>query len=104
MNRDEILSELRMSLHEMFDIDPATITPSASLRDDLDLDSIDAIDLAVRLKKLLGRRVELAVLKELVTVEDVVNLIANETTAAAVSSGSAEDVRPVATSSGAEGN
>jgi acyl carrier protein len=78
MTRDEILSELQSSLEEMFDIDPRKVTPKANLRDDLDLDSIDAIDLAVRLKTLLGRRVELSVLKELRTVEDVVVLIEQE--------------------------
>lgn len=78
MNRDEILSELRTSLHEMFEIDPDAIIESARLREDLDLDSIDAIDLAVKLKDLLGRRVELSVLKELRTVSDVLDLIENE--------------------------
>lgn len=79
MTRDEILSELQSSLKEMFDIDPKDVTPQANLRDDLDLDSIDAIDLAVRLKTLLGRRVELSVLKELRTVQDVIVLIEQET-------------------------
>lgn len=78
MTRDEILSELQSSLHEMFDINPTDVTPEALLRDDLDLDSIDAIDLAVKLKSLLGRRVELTVLKNLRTVNDVVDLIERE--------------------------
>lgn len=78
MTRDEILSELRTSLHEMFEIEPDDVVESAQLREDLDLDSIDAIDLAVKLKKLLGRRVELSVLKELKTVSDVLDLIEGE--------------------------
>ena len=78
MNRDEILSEIRTSLHEMFEIEPDKIIESARLREDLDLDSIDAIDLAVKLKGLLGRRVELSLLKELRTVSDVVDLVENE--------------------------
>ncbi len=78
MTRTEILSELQSSLKEMFDIEPSQSVEGASLRDDLDLDSIDAIDLAVQLKKLLGRRVDLAVLKELKTVGDVVTLLENE--------------------------
>jgi acyl carrier protein len=78
MNRDEILSELKSSLQEMFDIAPEEVTPQALLQDQLDLDSIDAIDLAVRLKSLLGRRIELPVLKQLRAVEDVVDLIERE--------------------------
>lgn len=75
MNRDEILTELRTSLHEMFEIKPDDIVESARLREDLDLDSIDAIDLAVKLKSLLGRRVELTLLRELRTISDVLDLI-----------------------------
>lgn len=78
MTRDEILSEIRTSLHEMFELEPVAITESARLREDLDLDSIDAIDLAVKLKDLLGRRVELSLLKELRTIADVLDLIENE--------------------------
>lgn len=78
MTRDEILTELRASLHQMFEIEPTHIVEGARLREDLDLDSIDAIDLAVRLKDLLGRRVELSKLRELVTIGDVINLIENE--------------------------
>lgn len=78
MNRDEILSEIRTSLHEMFEIEPDAIVESARLREDLDLDSIDAIDLAVKLKDLLGRRIELSLLKELRTVSDVLDLIENQ--------------------------
>lgn len=78
MNRQEILSEIKSSLHEMFEIDPDDIVETARLREDLDLDSIDAIDLAVKLKNLLGRRIELSVLRELKTISDVLNLIESE--------------------------
>lgn len=78
MNRDQILTELTTSLGEMFDIEASRIRVDAKLREDLDLDSIDAIDLAVRLQKLLKKRVELNVLKELETVGDVISLIESE--------------------------
>jgi acyl carrier protein len=45
------------------------------LLDDLDLDSIDAIDLAVRLQDLTGKRVDESRLREVRTVRDVVELI-----------------------------
>lgn len=78
MTRDEILSELQTSLNTMFDLDPTEVTIEASLRDDLDLDSIDAVDLAVKLQKLMGRRVELEALRSLNTIGDVVTLIETE--------------------------
>ena len=45
------------------------------LRDDLDLDSIDAIDLAVKIQEITGARVDEAELRHVRTVGDVVDLI-----------------------------
>jgi acyl carrier protein len=81
MRRDEIDSEVRRQLVEMFRLDVTTITDDSRLRDDLDLDSIDAIDLAVKLQELTGKRVEEAALREVRTVRDVGDLIERMLTA-----------------------
>jgi len=78
MKHSEILTEIQSALEEMFDLAPSRTVETAHLRDDLDLDSIDAIDLAVRLKKIIGKRIELSVLQELKTVGDVVALLEKE--------------------------
>ena len=60
---------------ELFELSPDQIRLEAALRDDLDLDSIDAIDMAARLHKLTGRKLDMSSLKKLVTVRDVVDLV-----------------------------
>ena len=59
------------------DGDPAEVESALEdVRDQLDLDSIDAVDMAVHLQKMTGKRVELSKLKEIRTVGDVVDLVA----------------------------
>jgi len=75
MSKDEILTRVRAAMAELFELDPADITPDAHLIDDLDLDSIDAIDMAARLQELTGRRVPEDALKAIRTIADVVDLV-----------------------------
>ncbi len=75
MNRDEIFEKVRDILAEMFEIDPATVKLESQLVQDLDLDSIDAIDMVVKLQELTGKRVEEAKLRKVRTVGDVVDLV-----------------------------
>jgi acyl carrier protein len=63
-------------LHEMFELEKAKITLDANLYTDLDIDSIDAVDLAVKLKELTGKRLQPEVFKRVRTVQDVVNALA----------------------------
>jgi acyl carrier protein len=64
-------------LHEMFELDKAKITLDANLYTDLDIDSIDAVDLAVKLKELTGKRLQPEVFKRVRTVQDVVDALAD---------------------------
>jgi acyl carrier protein len=64
-------------LHEMFELDKAKITLDANLYTDLDIDSIDAVDLAVKLKDLTGKRLQPEVFKRVRTVQDVVDALAD---------------------------
>ena len=75
MERQEIFQRIAAILHETFDIDPARITPSASLGGDLDIDSIDAVDLIVQLKPLLGRSLQPDAFKSVRTVQDIVDVL-----------------------------
>ena len=63
-------------LHEMFKLDKWKITLEANLYSDLDIDSIDAVDLAVKLKELTGKRMQPEVFKSVRTIRDVVNALA----------------------------
>ena len=75
-SKEEIYPWVVDILHEMFDLDKAKITSEANLYTDLDIDSIDAVDLAVKLKQLTGKRVQPEVFKSVRTVQDVVNALA----------------------------
>jgi acyl carrier protein len=74
-NKQEIYSWLVNILNEMFELDKARITLEANLYSDLDIDSIDAVDLAVKLKQLTGKRLEPEVFKSVRTVQDVVDAL-----------------------------
>lgn len=77
MSQDQIHAWIADTLHEMFEIDKAKITPQANLYTDLDIDSIDAVDLAVKLKEFTGKRLSPEIFKTVRTVEDVANAVAN---------------------------
>lgn len=75
MTKDEILSKLRTVLVDAFQLDPAKITLESHLFTDLDLDSIDAVELAIQLQDITGRRVKAEEFKSVRTVGDVVDSV-----------------------------
>jgi acyl carrier protein len=75
MTREEILTRLRDLLKQSFEIDPARVTLDAKLVQDLELDSIDAIDMVVQLEEWTGRRVPEEALRSISTVNDVVTIV-----------------------------
>jgi acyl carrier protein len=74
-NKQEIYSWVVDILNEMFELDKGRITLDANLYSDLDIDSIDAVDLAVKLKQLTGKRLEPEVFKSVRTVQNVVDAL-----------------------------
>lgn len=56
MNNEELYAQLKAILVDQFELDESAITPDADLYDRLELDSIDAVDLMVQLKKITGKR------------------------------------------------
>jgi acyl carrier protein len=76
MTKEDIYPMMVDMLHEMFELDKSTITLDADLYNDLDIDSIDAVDLAVKLKEVTGKRLPPEVFKSVRTVQDVVDALA----------------------------
>jgi acyl carrier protein len=74
-DRDAIFSELRRILEESFEIDADAIALESTLYEDLDLDSIDAIDLIVKVQELIGSKVQPEQFKSARTVADVVEIV-----------------------------
>jgi len=77
MTRDEIFARLRDLLAQSFNIDPGRIVGQARLMEDLDLDSIDAIDMVVQLQEWTGRHVPEEALRSIRTVDEVVTMVEN---------------------------
>ncbi len=75
MTKNELFQRIVKILKDSFEIEPVRITPEARLYDDLDIDSIDAVDLIVQLKPLLGRSLQPEAFKSVRTVQDIVDVV-----------------------------
>lgn len=75
MTKTEIYEKIAQTLQELFEIPSAKIKPEARLYEDLDIDSIDAVDLIVKMRQATGKRLEPEMFKTVRTIEDVVNAL-----------------------------
>lgn len=73
--KEEIIAAIKDVLVEEFECDPAKLTPEVRLFEDLDLDSIDAVDLVVRLQNQTGLKVKAEDFKAIRTLGDVAAVI-----------------------------
>jgi len=71
-SKDEIYQTLAKIIEDDFEVDADDISLNAHLYDDLDLDSIDAVDLVVKLREITGKKIDPEAFKKVRTVEDVV--------------------------------
>ncbi len=76
MNTESLFSSLREILVKQFDVDESAITMDANLYEELEIDSIDAVDLLVELKNLTGKKIAPETFKEVRTIRDVLDAIA----------------------------
>lgn len=75
MTKEEIFEEVRSILCREFEFSADEVLPTSHLIDDLDLDSIDAIDLAVKLEERTGLDLDEKELRALRLVQDVVDVV-----------------------------
>ncbi|MGX3044150.1 acyl carrier protein [Helicobacter sp. T3_23-1056] len=75
MEQQEIFIILKDALIELFEIDEAKITPESKIYYDLEIDSIDAIDLLDFIRKKTGYRMEAPDFKEVQTLQDIVEIV-----------------------------
>lgn len=75
MTKDELFKKCVDVLHETFDIPKEKIKPESRLYEELDIDSIDAVDLIVRMKPMVGKRLTPEAFKAVRTVQDVVDAL-----------------------------
>lgn len=76
VTNEEIEKTIKKILVEDFDVKPADIHSDVNLFTDLDLDSIDAVDLVVRLQQETGKKVNPEEFRQIRTLKDVVTVVA----------------------------
>jgi acyl carrier protein len=70
-----IQEQIRDTMITMFELSPNEVHPGARLVDDLGLDSIDAVDLSVRIQEITGETIEEDQLKSIDTVGDIFTVV-----------------------------
>lgn len=73
--KQEIFDTIKDILVKDFDCEESKITMESNLVEDLDLDSIDAVDLVVKLQGIINRKVDPEDFKQIRTLQDVVNAV-----------------------------
>lgn len=73
--RDRVFDAVKRELSALFELKPDQIAWDARLYEDLDLDSIDAVDLVVRLQEITKKRIAPEQFKAVRTVGDVVDAV-----------------------------
>ncbi|WP_324732013.1 acyl carrier protein [Pseudomonas paeninsulae] len=73
--RDEIFATLRTAMVELFELDAERVTLTANLYQDLEIDSIDAVDLIDHIKRQTGKKIAAEEFKSVRSVSDVVEAV-----------------------------
>ena len=75
MTREDILQKMKGILSDDFEVDKESITPASKLYEDLELDSIDAVDLLVKMKEFIPGKIDPELFKKAMTIQDVVDIL-----------------------------
>lgn len=75
MTKEEIFDRLKEIFISEFELEESKITLDALVFEDLDLDSIDAVDIIVRMKKFLPAKINPDSFRKVRTVGDVVDIL-----------------------------
>jgi acyl carrier protein len=73
--REDIFETLRTALVELFELEPERISLESNLYQDLEIDSIDAVDLIDHIKRKTGKKIAAEEFKSVRTVNDVVEAV-----------------------------
>ena len=73
--KEEIFNKIKKDLVALFELDEADISMDSKIFEDLDLDSIDAVDLIVKIQKEIGKRISPEDFKQVRTIGDVVAVL-----------------------------
>jgi len=73
-SKEDIFNQIRDELVNLFDLDSSEIQPEVKIFEDLGLDSIDAVNLVVRIQEITGKRIQPTEFREIQTIQDAVEL------------------------------
>ena len=73
--KEEIFAEVKNILIEELEVPENAINLDANLFEDLDLDSIDAVDIAVRMQKITNKKLSPEEFKKIRTINDIVEAV-----------------------------
>ncbi len=74
-SREDVCQKIITVLVDLFEVDPDIISEDSLLYDDLDIDSIDAVDLMIELKSYTGKKIAPDNFKSVRTVGDIVDAV-----------------------------
>ena len=75
MDEDQLYLRIRDILVDQFEVDESKVSLQANLYDELEIDSIDAIDLLVQLKEITGKKIPPDEFRQVRTIGDVLNAL-----------------------------
>ena len=75
MQRQELVEQINATLMEHFELSPDKLKPEAHIIDELQLDSLDAVDMLVHLEDKLGKKLDVEKLRDARTLNDIYNLV-----------------------------
>ena len=76
LSKDDIFLNVKTILVDLFELDEEMVTPEARLYEDLDIDSIDAVDMMIELKKFGSSEITPEQFKGVKKLQDVVDILA----------------------------
>lgn len=76
MTKDVIIEKINHLLVEEFEIEPELLTPEASLKQDLEIDSLDFVDIVVLIDREFGFKPTAEELKKVKTLNEFYDYIA----------------------------
>lgn len=76
-SKQEVMDHIKKVMVDLFELDEADLVPEANLHEDLDIDSIDTIDLLIELKKFVGKEIDADAFIDAKTLGEVVDIIAS---------------------------
>ena len=78
MDKEQIIQTINQFLIEDFEVDESSITPDANLKETLDLDSLDYVDLVVSIERNFGFKVKPEDFQKMVTMTDFYNYVTTQ--------------------------